>query len=119
MDGSGQRVWTHTKLSVGAGSQVSMKSAMMAITTLAPTKSISFQKLSSRLAFSAVTLVTTPMPHSMATLTGNEGSPSRRSRKPTRNGGGPEIDAQPWRLLVSLVALSLHVAAWRKCVCVG
>ena len=84
MDGSGQRVWTHTKLSVGAGSQVSMKSAMMAITTLAPTKSISFQKLSSRLAFSAVTLVTTPMPHSMATLTGNEGSPSRRSRKPAQ-----------------------------------
>ncbi len=52
-----QALWpcTHTYESVGAGIHVSMKSAMMAITTLAATKSISAQKLSSRLVFSAVT----------------------------------------------------------------
>ena len=73
---------THSKLRVGAGSQVSMKSAMMAITTFAPTKSISFQNMVPRLVLSAVTLVRMPMPHSMPTLAGKDGSASRRSRKP-------------------------------------
>mmetsp|Transcript_18053 Transcript_18053/g.50531 ORF Transcript_18053/g.50531 Transcript_18053/m.50531 type:complete len:299 (-) Transcript_18053:208-1104(-) len=67
---------------VGAGNHVSMKSAMMAMMTLAATKSISALKFSWRFAFSAVSFVHTPMPHSMATFTGKEGSPSKRSRKP-------------------------------------
>lgn len=41
----------------------------------------------SRLAFSAMILVTTPMQTSIATFTGKEGSPSRRSRKPAQNDG--------------------------------
>lgn len=45
-----------------------------------------YQKFSWRLAFSAVILVTTPMPHSIATLIGNEGSASSRSRNPAQVG---------------------------------
>lgn len=142
---------THLYVRVGAGSQVSMKSAMMAMRVLANTKSvdgspeekgvsygasepaqwrdrrgerhvrpngiststrasspaarlphpvvdtarhdptqigpdpdppISLTKLSWRFVYSAVSFMTTPMPISMDSLTGKEGSASSRSRKP-------------------------------------
>mmetsp|Transcript_41303 Transcript_41303/g.123317 ORF Transcript_41303/g.123317 Transcript_41303/m.123317 type:complete len:228 (-) Transcript_41303:239-922(-) len=68
--------------SVGAGSHVSMKSAMSAMITLASTKSASFQKLSARFVFSAASLQNNPMPSSIAILTGNDVSAISRSRMP-------------------------------------
>lgn len=67
---------------VGAGSQTSMKSAMMAMMTLAVTKSSSFLKRSPRFLLSAAHLVPMPMPHSMPTFTKKLGSAISRSRKP-------------------------------------
>lgn len=72
---------------VGAGSHTSMKSAMMAMITLAVTKSSSLLNLPLRFSASAAHFVPIPMPHSMPSLTKKLGSAMRRSRKPSQTPG--------------------------------
>lgn len=72
------------KAIVGAGSHTNMKSAMMAMITLAITKSSSCEKRPLRFSASAAHLVNMPMPHSMPIFTKKQGSAIKRSRKPAR-----------------------------------
>mmetsp|Transcript_38656 Transcript_38656/g.74116 ORF Transcript_38656/g.74116 Transcript_38656/m.74116 type:complete len:232 (-) Transcript_38656:620-1315(-) len=69
---------------VGAGSHTRQKSATMAIIRSANTKSISWKKLDLRFSHSAAVFVTTPIPHSIATLVRNNGSARRRSSMPVK-----------------------------------